>query len=224
MNTPLNQIASIEATQRLNQIVMEAYKRRSRQLPANLTEIVATLKADIIKYMPTVGIETVDEAVTFETLHDDKTPLSPAFLFAAVRKHYQPPYQPRKMDEEQYRRHETEWDTVSLLDTLADNIAKGSKVYFNPWREYDYLRMRGQLSDELPFQAAKNAINVERVRDFMRPLQDWTDADLDDLNARARHIAVTEWLKACNASGLKPSAILQPLMNENQYQQLRRTV
>lgn len=222
----LNGMNAHDATMRLTQIVQQAYHRRSRQLPSNLSEIVDTLKADLLKYMPDVSIETVDEAVTFEVLHDDKTQLSPAFLFSAVRKHYNPPFKARSMDVEECTRPDTEWDTVSLLDALANNLANGHKAYFNPWREYDYLRMRGQLSGDVEqyYQAAKNEINVERVRDWKRPLQEWTGADLDDLNTRARHIAVVNWLHSCNESGIKPSAVLQPLMNETQYQQLRKTV
>lgn len=101
MNTQLINIEPIEATKRLNQIVNEAYKRRSRQLPNNIGDIVATLKADLLKYMPSVGIETIDEAVTYETLHDDKTPLSPTFLFAAVRKHYTKPTEVRDEDKDE---------------------------------------------------------------------------------------------------------------------------
>ena len=224
--TPLNQMHPSQATMRLTQIVQQAYHRRSRQLPSNLSEIVDTLKADLLKYMPDVSIETVDEAVIYEVLHDEKTLLSPSFLFSAVRKHYTPPFKARSMDEEVYTRPDTEWDTVNLLDILADNIANGRKAYFNPWREYDYLRMRGQISDDLEslYQAAKNEINVERVRDWRRPLQEWKGADLDDLNSRARHIAVVNWLVSCNEAGIKPSAVLQPLMNETQYQQLRKSV
>lgn len=101
MNTPLINIEPIEATQRLNQIVNEAYKRRSRQLPNNIGDIVSTLKADLLKYMPSVGIETIDEAVSYEVLHDDKTPLSPTFLFAAVRKHYAKPTEVRDEDKDE---------------------------------------------------------------------------------------------------------------------------
>ena len=228
MNTPLNTMNPFEATTRLTQIVQQAYHRRSRQLPSNIAEIVATLKGDLLKYMPAVSIETVDEAVLFEVLHDEKTPFSPSFLFQAVRKHYTPPFKARSMDVEEYRRPDTEQDTVNLLDCLADLLAKGdaTRVHFNPWREYDYLRMRGQLSDDIePYmQAAKNAVNVERVRDWKRPLQEWKGADLDDLNARSSHLAVVDWLRKCNSEGRKPSDILTPLINEYSYQQLRKTV
>lgn len=215
-----------ELTDRLNQIVIEAYKRRARHLPANITEIVATIKGDLLRHLPSVPIEVIDDAISIEALNDD-IHLSPAFFFSAVKKHYTPPRTPRMMDKEPHRRPDTEQDTINLLDCLAGLLAKGdtSRLYFNPWREYDYLRMRGQLSDDLsPYmQAAKNAVNVERVRDWKRPLQDWTGADLDDLNARARHLALTAWLQACNEQGRKPSDILAPLANETQYQYFRRT-
>ena len=213
-----------ELTERLNQIVIEAYKRRARQLPANITEIVATIKGDLLRHLPTAPIDVIDDAVSIEALNVD-IPLSPAFFFSAVKKHYTPPRTPRTMDEDPYRRPDTEQDTINLLDSLAENLANGGKAHFNPWREYDYLRMRGQLSEDLStyMQAAKNAVNVERVRDWKRPLQDWTGADLDDLNARARHLAVTAWLQACNDAGTKPSDVLRPLANETQYQYFRRT-
>lgn len=92
-------MAPNEATIRLDQIVKEAYKRRSRQLPNNISEIVDTLKADLIKYMPAVTLDVIDEAVAFETLHDDKTQLSPTFLFAAIRKHYTQPTEVRDFDQ-----------------------------------------------------------------------------------------------------------------------------
>lgn len=101
MNTPIKDIDAFELRKRLDQITNEAYKRRSRQLPNNIGEIVDTLKADLLKYMPTVSVETIDEAVTYEVLHDDKTQLSPTFLFAAIRKHYQQPTEVRDMDKDE---------------------------------------------------------------------------------------------------------------------------
>ena len=98
MNTPITKLDTHDLSVRLNQIVNEAYKRRSRQLPANIGDIVNTLRADLLKYMPGVSIETIDEAVSYEVLHDDKTPLSPTFLFAAIRKHYTKPTEVRDED------------------------------------------------------------------------------------------------------------------------------
>lgn len=98
--TPLNQMNPSEATIRLTQIVQQAYHRKSRQLPSNLPEIVDTLKGDLLKFMPAVPIETIDEAILFEVLHDEKTPFSPSFLFQAVHKHYLPPHTQRDMDKD----------------------------------------------------------------------------------------------------------------------------
>ena len=98
--TPLNQMNPSEATIRLTQIVQQAYHRKSRQLPSNLPEIVDTLKGDLLKFMPAVPIETIDEAIVFEVLHDEKTPFSPSFLFQAVHKHYLPPHTQRDMDKD----------------------------------------------------------------------------------------------------------------------------
>lgn len=98
--TPLNQMNPSKATIRLTQIVQQAYHRKARQLPSNLPEIVDTLKGDLLKFMPAVPIETIDEAILFEVLHDEKTPLSPSFLFQAVHKHYLPQHTQRDMDKD----------------------------------------------------------------------------------------------------------------------------
>lgn len=98
--TPLNQMNPSEATIRLTQIVQQAYHRKARQLPSNLHEIVDTLKGDLLKFIPAVPIETIDEAIVFEVLHDEKTPFSPSFLFQAVHKHYLPPHTQRDMDKD----------------------------------------------------------------------------------------------------------------------------
>ena len=258
MNTPLKDLNTYEATMRLTQIVQQAYHRKSRQLPANISEIVDTFKGDLLKYLPSVSIETVDEAVIFEVLHDDKTPFSPSFLFQAVRKHYTAPTERRDMDKgdlhywtQQLRELEnkglghtqkatecrwwinkiqtgdTEADTITLLDLVAYNISKGLKAYFDPLREYNYLRLREQIPVDAATDLlgkARDQINVERVKNHQRPIAEWTGVNLNELNNRARHLAVVDWLRKCNAEGRKPSDILTPLMDEYSYQQLRKTV
>lgn len=255
--TPLSQMHPSQATMRLTQIVQQAYHRKSRQLPANLSEIVDTFKGDLLKYLPSVPIETVDEAVIFEVLHDDKTPFSPSFLFQAVRKHYTAPSTQRDMDKgdlyywtQQLRELEnkvlghtqkatecrwwinkiktgdTEQDTIELLDLVAYNIANGLKAYFDPLREYNYLRLRGQIPVDAATDLlgkARDQINVERVKNHQRPLAEWTGVNLNELNNRARHLAVVAWITSCNTAGLKPSDILTQLMDETTYRELRKT-
>lgn len=257
MNTPLKDLNPYEATMRLTQIVQQAYHRKSRQLPANLSEIVDTFKGDLLKYLPSVPIETVDEAVIFEVLHDDKTPFSPSFLFQAVRKHYTAPTERRDMDKgdlhywtrqlrelesnglgrtqkaqecrwwiDKIKTGDTEEDTIILLDLVAQNIAGGIKAYFDPLREYNYLRLRNQIPVDAATDLlgkARDQINVERVKNHQRPLADWTGVNLNELNNRARHLAVVAWITSCNTAGLKPSDILTPLMDETSYRELRKT-
>lgn len=86
MKTPINTINHFELTNRLTGIVQQAYFRRSRQLPANIADIVDTLKGDLLKAFPDVPIETVDDAIVTSTLHDIDTTISPAFFFNAVKK------------------------------------------------------------------------------------------------------------------------------------------
>ncbi len=227
MNTPINNMNPLEATKRLTQTVIEAYKRKSRQLPSNLPEIVDTFKADLLRYMPTIGIDTVDESVIFEVLHDDKTPFSPSFLFQAVRRHYSPPAR-RPEDARQKCRPDVEQDTVNLLDVLADGLRRWPQrlLTFNSWRMYRYLVMRGQLAEEAYMHFADKArmrLNAERVKDFKRPLAEFTGDDLTKADNLARHLAVADWIAACNTAGLKPSDILTPLMDEQSYRELRKT-
>lgn len=101
MKQAIKDMEGFALTSRLNQIVTEGYKRRSRQLPNNVAEIVDYLKADLLKYIPSVTLDTIDEAVTYEVLHDDKTPISPTFFFSAVRKHYQQPSEVRDEDKDE---------------------------------------------------------------------------------------------------------------------------
>lgn len=233
-----------DATIRLKQIVIEAYKRRSRQLPANIPEIVDTLKADVLKYMPSVSIETIDEAITFETLHDDKTQLSPAFLFAAIRKHWQEPYKPRHWDVNEDKRPDFEADTVKLLDICAEWVKKSDDQQraftvqtkdgivvelpaFNARREFAYLVMRRQLTEESLthfFDAAITDINTERMASRHHRLTREEAKNDPDVVARQKRLAVIDWLRSCNTSNATPSEILTPLANDKEYQMLRREI
>lgn len=221
-NTPINQIVDFELTSKLQDIVKQAYYRRDRQVPSNLAEIVATLKADLLRAMPTVGILTIDQAI-FDAANDPKTPLSPALFFSAVRNRFTPPYQARSMDADQYTRPDTEQDSLDLLDTLASMLSHNKAVHFNWRREYHYLVLRGQL-DENAFlnyiAAAKARINTERVRDFMRPVAEWTGQQEQTLNNTAKYLAVIDWLNACNTQGIRPSQLIK--IDERSYQEFRK--
>ena len=84
--TPLRDLNAFEQKARLKDIVLQAYHRRSRNLPANLDEIVETLKGDLLKSYPDCPIETIDDAIVTETLHDPDAALSVTFFFNAVKK------------------------------------------------------------------------------------------------------------------------------------------
>lgn len=148
--TPINTMRAYELNGRLASILQQAYHRRSRQLPANLNDIVETLKGDLLKAYPDVPIEVVDDSIVLSTLHDADTPLSPTFFFNAVKKAwYQPKTNAHQWDGrgedlaywqdlanrhpwdthaaemvEHYRHGDTEQDTINLLDTCASMLAK----------------------------------------------------------------------------------------------------
>ena len=84
--TPINTMRDFDLNSRLTSILQQAYHRRSRNQPANLTDIVETLKGDLLKAFPDCPIETVDDAIVLETLHNPDTQLSPTFFFNAVKK------------------------------------------------------------------------------------------------------------------------------------------
>lgn len=148
--TPINTMRDFDINTRLTAILQQAYHRRSRNLPANLNDIVETLKGDLLKAYPDVPIEVVDDSIVLSTLHDADTPLSPTFFFNAVKKAWFTPksnaHQWDGRDEdlaywqdlanrhkwdthaaemvEHYRHGDTEQDTISLLDTCASMLAK----------------------------------------------------------------------------------------------------
>jgi hypothetical protein len=148
--TPINTMRDFDINTRLTAILQQAYHRRSRNLPANLNDIVETLKGDLLKAYPDVPIEVVDDSIILDTLHNPDTQLSPTFFFNAVKKAWFTPksnaHQWDGTDEdlaywedlanrhkwdthaaemvEHYRHGDTEQDTVSFLDTCASMLAK----------------------------------------------------------------------------------------------------
>lgn len=270
MKTPISKIQGIDLTSRLNAILIQAYHRRSRQLPANISEITETLKGDLIKAFPDCPIETIDDAIVTDTLHNPDTPLSPTFFFNAVKKAWFVPKTNRHQwdgnDEDlaywqdlaarhpwdahatemvmHYRHGDTEQDTISLLDTLAANVARedarskddtmtlasvarSAATAFNARREFQYLVLRGQLSEEAKSRFLEDAIlavNTKRMASRHHRLTK-EEANGDPfVQAEAMRLAVLDWLRGCNTQGTTPSAILTPLAEELSYMQLRRTI
>ena len=265
---------------RLSSILQQAYHRRSRQLPANINDIVETLKGDLLKAYPDVPIEVVDDAIILATLHDD-TQLSPAFFFQAVKKAWFTPktntHQWDGQDEDlaywrtrrneiedkgghgspqhieacekvrHYEQGDTENDTISLLETCANMLARmddaeanGQKVAkvsnvngiriplpaFNPKREYFYLVMRKQLDDSAASHFVTQAIkevNETLIREGRHRLEKEEADASNDVAAQAMRLAVIDWLRACNTKNTSPSDILTPLADELSYYQFRRT-
>lgn len=211
LNTlPLHTLSSYEATNRLTKIVKQAYFRRSRQLPDNLGDIVETLKGDIIRRMPDVTINQIDEAVTDWVLHQTDKPLSPAFFFAAVHSRYDAPRRIRPFDREEYTRPDTEEDYLSLMDTLAAFIDR-RPIFFNSWREYDNLVERGQLAPDAWQRYTDRAlvrVKADRTRDG-RPKKIDLDINDDSVQAMSRRLAVEDWLRSSNTQGKRPSEILK---------------
>lgn len=271
--TPINTMRDFDINTRLTAILQQAYHRRSRNLPANLNDIVETLKGDLLKAYPDVPIEVVDDSIVLSTLHDADTPLSPTFFFNAVKKAWFTPksnaHQWDGRDEdlaywqdlanrhpwdthaaemvEHYRHGDTEQDTISLLDTCASMLAKmdaaeanGKTVVkkaefkgvvvelpaFNSRREFGYLVMRKQLAPDAAahfFTAAVQAVNADRFDTRHHRLEKAEAVKDPDVLARCQRLAVLDWLRSCNTSNTKPSAILTPLAEELSYFQFRRT-
>lgn len=280
MNTPLKDLNPTEATMRLTQIVQQAYQRRSRNLPANLADIVETLKGDLLKHFGGCPVRTIEDAIITATLHED-VPLSPAFFFQAVKKVWWQPktnhHQWDGKDEDlaywrdrvkfleraglagseqhrhacemmkHYSHHETEQDTISLLDTCAALLKdldaakaqgqavskyaelKGVRVElpaFNTRREYGYLILRGQLDAAAATDFIKDAVvevNADRLDTNRHRLTKEEAEKSQDVAAKAMRLAVLDWLRSCNTRNTTPSAILIPLADENSYQRYRRT-
>lgn len=234
---------------RLSSILQQAYHRRSRNLPANLNDIVETLKGDLLKAYPDVPIEVVDDAIVLDTLHNPDTQLSPVFFFNAVKKAwFTPKVNRHAWDEDENRRPDTEHDTISLLDTCAamlkdmdaaeangQPVAKVGELHgvriplpaFNSRREYAYLVMRKQLDPSALGHYLTQAIqdvNAERLASHHPRIAKEGAATDPDVQAQCKRLAVLDWLRACNTRNTTPSAILTPLTEELSYFELRRTI
>lgn len=245
--TPISTIREYELTSRLDAILKQAYMRRSRQLPNNIAEIVETLKGDLLKHFPDCPIETIDDAIILETLHNPDTALSPTFFYNAVKKAwFVPKTNNHQWDGEEYCRPSMETDTINLLNSFAEILQlynhtmhtgrmEGTKMLgevivsslpaFNPRYEYAYLVMRGQLdANAWPSYVEKAIEEVNRQRiaaNHNRVIRAEAEKD-PDVIAMCKRLAVLDWLRSCNVTGITPSAILKPLINENEYQIFRR--
>lgn len=246
--TPISTIRDYELTGRLDSILKQAYMLRSRQLPANITEIVETLKGYLLKHFPDCPIETIDDAIILETLHNPDTALSPTFFYNAVKKAwFIPKTNQHQWDGEEYCRPSMETDTLNHLDTCALKVKeqdhavehkydpndikpigcvlKNCMPAFNPRYEYAYLVMRGQLDENAwpsYMEKAIEEVNRQRIEaKHNRVIRAEAEND-PDVKAMCKRLAVLDWLRSCNVSGITPSAILKPLVNENEYNIFRR--
>lgn len=195
--TTLSKINPTDASLRLRQIVTEAYKRRSRQLPNNIPEVVETLKADLLKYMPGVTLDTIDEAVTYEVLHDDKTPISPTFFFAAVRKHYTKPAEVRDEDRDEL------WQWKDRLRWL-EGKGLGNSIQANECRWWIYHIETGDTEQEtialLDICAGWVAKTDEQKQSFTVKTDKGVVVELPAFNARREYAyLVTKGILPLNA-------------------------
>ena len=171
-----------DLTAKLDAFVRQAYFRRSRNLPNNLTEMVSCLKGDLLKAYPDVPINVVDDAITTSTLHDtDVTQISVAFFFNAVKKAWFTPktnkHQWDGTDEdlaywqdlanrhpwdthaaemvEHYRHGDTEQDTISLLDTCASMLRQMDEAEANGQAVAKHAEFKGVIVDLPAFNSRR---------------------------------------------------------------------
>lgn len=226
-NIPFCQIGGFEQKMILLDVMKNGFYLKNRQLPTNLDAMCDTLKAEILKYVPKVTEAAIREGIEYYILHEDTATLSVAVFFKAIRSKYAPAYEPRSFDIDQGRRPDFETDTINLLDSIAEAVKNSQKPYANWHREYSYLVIRGQISwdaFEAELEAAREHINTERVRNFERPIAEFVGGFKNDLYNEARRLAVLRWIDNCNEQECKPSDILTPLINEQEYQQFRKTI
>lgn len=246
--TPIGQMSGFDLTERLTTFVTQAYFRRSRQLPANIKEMVECLKGDLLKHFKDCPIGTVDDAITTSTLFDNDKQISVAFFFDAVKKKWwQPKTNVHGWEDNENRRPDYEEDTIGLLDTCASMLqqmdeaeAKGQAVAkkgefkgvvielpaFNARREYGYLVLRRQLAPDAAvhfFKAAVQAVNADRMLTHHHRLEKSEAAKDPDVLAKCQRLACLDWLKACITQDRKPSDILTPLIDQASYVEYRRT-
>ena len=228
--TPIKQVPAFELTIALASYVRQAYFRRSRQLPANINEMVECLKGDLLKHFKDCPIGTVDDAITTATLFDNDKPISVAFFFEAVKKIWWQPKTNVHNYEDVPAKTDTEANTISLLDTCADILKdndghavadpdkplKGCIALpaFNAKREYGYLVMRGQLDAKAAshfFIDALPIVNTDLRANHHHRLSKEEAKVNCDVWAQAMRLAVLDWLRGCNTLGKRPSDILTPL-------------
>jgi hypothetical protein len=124
--------------------------------------------------------------------------------------------------EKTYRNVEVHPD--SEFKTIGQTLAKVLPA-FNPRREYHYLVRRGQLAlnaDDAFMQQAILDVNTERMAGRYKRLTKEEAETNCDVKAKSKRLAVIEWLKRCNEQGTTPSVILSPLVNEMEYQRIRK--
>lgn len=246
--TPISTMRGYELTGRLQSILKQAYHRRSRKMPDDLDTITDTLKKDLLRNFPDCPIEVVDDGIVSETLNNPDAVLSEAFFYNAVKKAwFVPKTNFHQWDGEEYCRPSMETDTLNHLDTCALMIKEQDHAVehkydsndikpigcslkkimpaFNPRYEYAYLVMRGQLdANAWPSYIEKAIEDVNRQRlaaNHNRVIRAEAEKD-PDVMAMCKRLAVLDWLRSCNVTGITPSAILKPLINENEYQIFRR--
>lgn len=227
--TLISQVPAFELTAALDTYVRQAYFRRSRQLPANINEMVDCLKGDLLKHFKDCPIGIVDEAITTSTLFDNDKPISVAFLFEAVRKKWWQPKTNIHNWEEKPTRPDTEADTLALLNTCAImlKMMDGKAVSdtnkplkgcidlpaFNAKREYGYLVMRGQLDENAArhfFSDALLRVNTDRIASHHHRISKDEARTNCDVWAQAMRLAVIDWLRACGTRDKRPTVIHIP--------------
>lgn len=226
-NIPFCQIGGFEQKMILLDVMKNGFYLKNRQIPTNLDAMCDTLKAEILKYVPKVTEAAIREGIEYYILHEETATLSVAVFFKAIRSKYAPAYEPRSFDIDPSRRPDFETDTISLLDSIAEQLKNNRITYANWNREYAYLVIRGQINwdaFEAELGAARERINTERVRDYQRPIVDFIGRDKEDLNSVAKELAVKHWITKCIEQECKPSDLLTPLINEQEYQQFRKTI
>lgn len=241
--TPISQVTPFELTNRLTTIVQQAYFRRSRQLPANLADMVECLKGDLLHHFKDCPIGTVEDAITTSTLFDNDKPVSVAFFFEAVKKKWWQPKSNVHNWEEEPTRPDTEEDTINLLTFAYDYMRKhqydGTDIAgkplsgcvelpaFEPQRMYDYLKMRGQLADGADEHFMPDAIlsvNTDRMKTHHHRLTKEEAKENPYVRGMAMRLACLDWLKACIANATPPASILTPLIDQASYADHRRTI
>ena len=226
-DTPFNTLSGFDQTTKLTEAVRNAYYLKNRDLPANLSAMVETLKKQILKRIPCIGVETLHENIESYILTEQTGAISTDLLYKAAARGYDIPRGRRSFDDYMPVRPDTERDTIRLLDTLYDTLCQGRRPYCNWHREFVYLVERHQIDLNLPtayYTKAMAQINTERVADYKRPLQFEAPQTVADVQWRAEAIAVTEWLGSLIDRNVRPSDVLTPLINETSYQQMRKTV